>query len=121
MNSDNRVSEVRLREWLHRGDPASEATPDASAFERIRRRMLLERLTRRRFVPRRAWATALAMAALFAWLSTVDLPQRDVQRAALTPSNAEPRTANGRRARQIQFVTARGMRVFWTLDPDFDS
>lgn len=121
MKKDNHLSDVQLREWLRSGDPASEATPDAPAFDRIRRRMLLEIPTRRRLVTRRAFATALAMAVAFAWLSRVDQPQPDpMRRVAPTPTSEDQQTGPVRHSRQIQFVTARGTRVFWTLDEDLN-
>ena len=122
MKGDNRMSDAQLREWLRRGDPGSETTPDASAFDRIRRQMVLEIPTPRPRILRRSWATALALTALFVLLSRLDLQEpTPTQRATPTPTVEGAQIAPTRQARQIQFVTARGMRVFWTLDQDLDS
>ena len=109
-------TDERLRRWLRRGDPAAEELPpDAAAMGRIRARMLAEMRPASGRQPRLSWAAAAALAIALLLLGhreTVRLPWRGrVPEAAV--SVAAPV------ARQIHFVTAKGTRVYWTLDPDF--
>jgi hypothetical protein len=112
--NDRRWTDGELRQWLRRGDPAAEPhPPEAAALERIRSRMAAElrRSPERR--PRLSWALASALA-----VALVLLAHREADRLPAAPAAPHP-TPGLRPARQVHLVTAKGMRVFWTLDPDF--
>ena len=114
---DNDSRNDDLRQWLHRGDPASGDTNLTLEETRLMRRSVLGtvRETRRpRFVP---LAVLVGAAALAAVLLVRPAPVTIESSTTVRPSVAE---SSERTARQVLFTTESGTRIVWTLDPEFE-
>ncbi len=114
---DNDSRNHDLRQWLHRGDPASGDTNLTLEETRLMRQRILAtvRETRRpRFVALAALAGAAALAAV---LLLQPAPVTMETSTTVRPSVAE---RSERTARQVQFTTEAGTRIVWTLDPEFE-
>ena len=105
-----------LRAWLRAGDPAGDdpgLNPEQAT--RIRQRAVAatsESQIGRPLLP----LAALAAAAALAWLLL--LPHESIP--PNPPGTMSPQASDTSERRQIQFTTARGTRIVWTLDPDFE-
>ena len=114
---DNDSRNDDLRQWLHRGDPASGDTDLTLEETRLMRQRILataREARRPRFVPLAALAGAAALAAV---LLLRPAPVTMESSTTVRPSVAE---RSEHTARQVQFTTESGTRIVWTLDPEFE-
>ena len=121
---------LRLKKLLLRGDPAAGQDLDAESTTYMRRAILQELQPTSRYSRAGAllWSAASAaviLVALFLWQDRSVQPPGDdtVPQAAATAAlnhQTLDRAQAEQPAREIHFVTERGTRVVWTLDPKFD-
>ena len=105
-----------LSAWLRAGDPVrGDPGLDPELATRIRQRAVAATSDSRSgtaLLPLAAFAAAAALAGLLL------LPHEAVAPGSSGPTSTQASDTSERR--QIQFTTARGTRIVWTLDPDFD-